>query len=152
MTQMHQGYGFVEFMGEEDADYSIKIMNMIKLYGKPIRVNKVCAFLFFFIPTSTRDILEMIWTCLICSNFIIFGVVFKQVLAQHIPLLAYTSLPSPFKFQDGFTEPFFTGVAMHTCLYSFFATVQGPFAVVYSSVCRFFVCTNADNQDEYMTF
>ena len=42
VTQMHQGYGFVEFMGEEDADYSIKIMNMIKLYGKPIRVNKVC--------------------------------------------------------------------------------------------------------------
>lgn len=38
---MHQGYGFVEFMGEEDADYAIKIMNMIKLYGKPIRVNKV---------------------------------------------------------------------------------------------------------------
>ena len=27
-------------LGEEDADYSIKIMNMIKLYGKPIRVNK----------------------------------------------------------------------------------------------------------------
>jgi splicing factor 3B subunit 4 len=31
----------VEFMGEEDADYAIKIMNMIKLYGKPVRVNKV---------------------------------------------------------------------------------------------------------------
>lgn len=25
---------------EEDSDYSIKIMNMIKLFGKPIRVNK----------------------------------------------------------------------------------------------------------------
>ena len=41
VTQAHQGYGFVEFMGEEDADYAIKIMNMIKMYGKPIRVNKV---------------------------------------------------------------------------------------------------------------
>lgn len=41
VTQTHQGYGFVEFMGEDDADYAIKIMNMIKLYGKPIRVNKV---------------------------------------------------------------------------------------------------------------
>lgn len=41
VTQSHQGYGFVEFMGEDDADYAIKIMNMIKLYGKPIRVNKV---------------------------------------------------------------------------------------------------------------
>lgn len=41
VTQTHQGYGFVEFLGEDDADYAIKIMNMIKLYGKPIRVNKV---------------------------------------------------------------------------------------------------------------
>jgi splicing factor 3B subunit 4 len=41
ITQNHQCYGFVEFMCEEDADYAIKIMNMIKLYGKPIRVNKV---------------------------------------------------------------------------------------------------------------
>ncbi len=43
VTMMHQGYGFVEFLAEEDADYSIKIMNMIKLYGKPIRVNKASA-------------------------------------------------------------------------------------------------------------
>lgn len=43
VTQMHQGYGFVEFLGEDDADYAIKIMNMIKLFGKPIRVNKVSA-------------------------------------------------------------------------------------------------------------
>uniref|UniRef100_A0A8C4WXP0 Splicing factor 3B subunit 4 n=1 Tax=Eptatretus burgeri TaxID=7764 RepID=A0A8C4WXP0_EPTBU len=43
VTQQHQGYGFVEFLGEEDADYAIKIMNMIKLYGKPIRVNKASA-------------------------------------------------------------------------------------------------------------
>lgn len=37
----HQGYGFCEFLTEEDADYACKIMNQIKLYGKPIRVNKV---------------------------------------------------------------------------------------------------------------
>jgi len=40
LTLQHSGYGFVEFASEEDADYAIKIMNMIKLYGKPIRVNK----------------------------------------------------------------------------------------------------------------
>lgn len=40
LTGQHMGYGFVEFRSEEDADYAIKIMNMIKLYGKPIRVNK----------------------------------------------------------------------------------------------------------------
>ena len=32
-----QGYGFVECLGEDDADYSIMIMNMIKLFGKPVR-------------------------------------------------------------------------------------------------------------------
>lgn len=44
ITQLHQGYGFVEFLGEEDADYAIKVMNMIKVYGKPVRVNKVRVF------------------------------------------------------------------------------------------------------------
>jgi RNA recognition motif-containing protein len=43
VTMLHQGYGFVEFLTEEDADYAIKIMNMIKLFGKPIRVNKASA-------------------------------------------------------------------------------------------------------------
>lgn len=40
VTNLHQGYGFVEFRSEEDADYAIKVLNMIKIYGKPIRVNK----------------------------------------------------------------------------------------------------------------
>ena len=39
ITVEHQGFGFVEFRNEDDADYSIKIMHMIKLYGKPIKVN-----------------------------------------------------------------------------------------------------------------
>ncbi|EGF77850.1 hypothetical protein BATDEDRAFT_33617 [Batrachochytrium dendrobatidis JAM81] len=40
VTQMHQGYGFVEFMTEQDAEYASKVMNMVRLYGKPLRVNK----------------------------------------------------------------------------------------------------------------
>lgn len=43
VTQSHQGYGFVEFLSEEEADYAAKIMNQIRLYGKPIRVNKASA-------------------------------------------------------------------------------------------------------------
>jgi splicing factor 3B subunit 4 len=43
VTQIHQGFGFVEFMTEEDADYAAKIMNQVRLYGKPIRVNKASA-------------------------------------------------------------------------------------------------------------
>ena len=43
VTQTHQGYGFVEFASEDDADYASKIMNQIRLYGKPIRVNKASA-------------------------------------------------------------------------------------------------------------
>lgn len=34
------GYGFVEFRGEEDAEYALKVMNMIRLFNKPIKVNK----------------------------------------------------------------------------------------------------------------
>ncbi len=40
VTNQHQGYGFVELRSEEDANYAIKILNMVKLYGKPLRVNK----------------------------------------------------------------------------------------------------------------
>jgi len=40
ITNTHQGYGFVEFKNEEDSDYAIKILNMIRLFGKPIRCNK----------------------------------------------------------------------------------------------------------------
>ena len=43
ISMSHQGYGFCEFLTEEDAEYACKIMNQIKLWGKPIRVNKVRA-------------------------------------------------------------------------------------------------------------
>jgi RNA recognition motif-containing protein len=33
VTGKHQGYGFVEFRGEEDAEYAIKVMNMVTLKG-----------------------------------------------------------------------------------------------------------------------
>ena len=47
VTQTHQGYGFVEFISEEDAEYAARIMNQVRLYGKPIRVNKVISSLNF---------------------------------------------------------------------------------------------------------
>ena len=43
VTQTHQGYGFVEFHSEEDAEYAAKVMNQIRLWGKAIRVNKASA-------------------------------------------------------------------------------------------------------------
>ncbi|KAF4650616.1 hypothetical protein FOL47_001012 [Perkinsus chesapeaki] len=36
----HQGYGFVEFKNPDDAEYAVKIMNLTKLFSKPIRCNK----------------------------------------------------------------------------------------------------------------
>lgn len=36
----HQGYGFTEFLTERDAEYAVQIMNQVKLFGKPIRVNR----------------------------------------------------------------------------------------------------------------
>ncbi|KAF9966964.1 Mitochondrial Translation Optimization [Mortierella alpina] len=40
VTQMHQNYGFCEYVSEDDADYSCKILNQVKLFGKPLRINK----------------------------------------------------------------------------------------------------------------
>jgi splicing factor 3B subunit 4 len=40
VTGKHQGYGFVEFRSEDDCDYAIKILHMVKLFGRPIKVNK----------------------------------------------------------------------------------------------------------------
>ncbi|PWN46369.1 RNA-binding domain-containing protein [Ceraceosorus guamensis] len=40
ITSAHQGYGFAEFATEADAEYAVRIMNGIKLFGKPLRVNK----------------------------------------------------------------------------------------------------------------
>lgn len=40
ITSTHSGYGFVEFRTEEDADYALHIMQQIKLFGKPLRMNK----------------------------------------------------------------------------------------------------------------
>lgn len=57
VTMSHQGYGFIEFLGEDDADYAIKITNMIKIYGKPTRVNKV------------RDLLNTTALCYYVGSF-----------------------------------------------------------------------------------
>lgn len=88
---MHQGYGFVEFMGEEDADYAIKIMNMIKLYGKPIRVNKASAHqknldvgANIFIGNLDPEVDEK----LLYDTFSAFGVIL-QTPKVHISLILY---------------------------------------------------------------
>ncbi|KAJ1743599.1 Splicing factor 3B subunit 4, partial [Coemansia sp. RSA 1086] len=43
VTQSTQGYGFCEFQTPQDVQYAVQIMNMIKLFGKPIRVNMSAA-------------------------------------------------------------------------------------------------------------
>jgi hypothetical protein len=55
---------------------------------------------------------EMIWTHLICSNFITFNLNTKQLPAQNIALLGYTLLPSPWELHNGFTEQFLRGVTI----------------------------------------
>lgn len=39
----HQNYAFVEFRGEEDAEYAVKVLNMTRLFGKLLRVSKASA-------------------------------------------------------------------------------------------------------------
>jgi hypothetical protein len=88
---------------------------------------------------------EMIWTHLICSNFITFKLNTKQLSAQHIPLLGYMSLPSPWELLVGFTEPIFEGVMRYYSsnrLCSFLATAEAPYPVEHSAACRSFLSTN----------
>lgn len=40
VTNTHQNYGFVEFRTEECAEYALKVLNMVQLYGKVMRVKK----------------------------------------------------------------------------------------------------------------
>ncbi|KAJ2778086.1 Spliceosome-associated protein 49 [Coemansia interrupta] len=39
VTQRPLGYGFCEFQTPADAHYAVQIMNLVKLYNKPLRVN-----------------------------------------------------------------------------------------------------------------
>ena len=39
VTGKHLCYGFVEYRSEEDAEYAMKVMNMVKLFQKPIKLN-----------------------------------------------------------------------------------------------------------------
>merc|ERR1711871_345539 len=41
MGGKHMTYGFVEYKSEDDAEYAIKVLNMIKVGGKSIKVNRV---------------------------------------------------------------------------------------------------------------
>ncbi|KAL9650458.1 hypothetical protein ABK040_004682 [Willaertia magna] len=40
ITNTHSGYAFVEYRSEVDANYAIQVMNQIKLFGKPMKINK----------------------------------------------------------------------------------------------------------------
>ncbi|KYQ96783.1 RNA-binding region RNP-1 domain-containing protein [Tieghemostelium lacteum] len=40
LTGQHSGKAFVEFQSESDAEYVMKIMKFVKLYGKPIKLKK----------------------------------------------------------------------------------------------------------------
>jgi len=40
VTSCHQGFAFVEYKTTDDADYAIRILNMVRLFGKPLRCHK----------------------------------------------------------------------------------------------------------------
>jgi len=82
------------------------------------------------------------------QQFFTFSLNTKQLAAQHTPLLGYTSLLPPRELANGCTEPFSRDVAIpltdsHLC--SFLSTVEAPYPVEYSAVCRCFLPTSADN-------
>lgn len=56
MTGQHQGFGFVEFNQEVDAEYAHRVMQGVKLYGRPIRCNKASAASRAKVGTSSFDV------------------------------------------------------------------------------------------------
>lgn len=40
ILRKHQGYGFVEFRGVQDADYALEILRGIRLYGRTLKMKK----------------------------------------------------------------------------------------------------------------
>jgi len=66
------------------------------------------------------------------------------LLALHIPLLGYTSLPFPSQFLHGFKEPFFRSAAItlldnHLC--SFLDNAEPPYAIEHDAAGRSFLST-----------
>ena len=69
------------------------------------------------------------WTHPTYNNFIIFKLISKHLLAQHIPPSFYTSHPSHWELPYGSTEPFFSGVPISPTdsrLSRFLAAVCSP--------------------------
>lgn len=40
VSSAHSGFGFVEFATERDAEYAIRVMNSVKLFGRSLKINK----------------------------------------------------------------------------------------------------------------
>jgi splicing factor 3B subunit 4 len=40
VTNRHSNYAFVEFKNEEDAEYAVNVLNMVRLYGKCLRLSR----------------------------------------------------------------------------------------------------------------
>ncbi|KAA6386800.1 MAG: putative Splicing factor 3B subunit 4 [Streblomastix strix] len=40
LSGTHKGNAFIEFKSEDDAEYALRVMNMVKLYDRPIKVDK----------------------------------------------------------------------------------------------------------------
>lgn len=83
----------------------------------------------------------MIWTHLIYNNFLNLILNSKQLLAQHIPLLGYLLLTSPWELPYGLTEQFVRGVVMplaDTRLCSFLPAVEALYLVEHNVLCRCF--------------
>lgn len=41
VLRLHQGYGFVEFKGSDDADYALDILRGVRLFGRTLKMKKI---------------------------------------------------------------------------------------------------------------
>uniref|UniRef100_T1IJJ2 Splicing factor 3B subunit 4 n=1 Tax=Strigamia maritima TaxID=126957 RepID=T1IJJ2_STRMM len=88
ISKRHQGYGFVEYMHVEEADSAIRVMNLVKVFGKPIRVNKA------FVQYKQMDIGANVFIGnldpevdekLLYDTFNIFGVMLQSPRCMRYP-------------------------------------------------------------------
>ncbi len=80
VSNQHMGYGFVEYATEADSKYAMKVLNMIKLYGKAISVSPVSSSLRVMLCVSYLTFVSRLLAALVVHNRPISERIFSLVI------------------------------------------------------------------------
>jgi len=92
-----------------------------------------------------QGVQKWFWLISFAAIFFTFRPITNRMLAQNIPFLCYTTLPSSWEFPGGFTEPVLSDVTVpllngHLC--SCLPNSEAPHPVEHGAACRFCLSTN----------